>query len=138
MNSRASRSTGSPIRNRVLGVAAGGVAALSNAFLHPQLIIAGLLYILTKSPMLVALVTIVDKGAVGMPQLWASALLEHRPRKMPYLVLAGALRMVCFVGFIGALWRMAEGPTALRVTVFFVAYTLTRVFAGAAHVGKTR
>jgi len=62
MNSNASRSMGSPMRNRILGVAAGGVTSLSNAFLHPELIIAGLLYTLTGSAMLVALVTIVDKG----------------------------------------------------------------------------
>ena len=132
--SNPSGAMGSPKRNRVLGITAGSVAALSHAFLHPELIIAGLLYTLTGSPMLVALVTVINKGAVTMPQLWASTHLEHRPRKMPYLLLVGAIRTVCFAGLIASLWLMAEGLTALTLALFFVAYTLTCICAGAAHV----
>ena len=49
-------------RNHTLGVAAGAVGGLGTAFVHPELIIAGLVDALTQSTMLVAVVTIASNA----------------------------------------------------------------------------
>ena len=66
-------------RNHVLGVMAGALGSMAYAFLHPDLIIAGMIYALTGSWHLVAVTSIINKAGFLGPQLWASSRLEHRP-----------------------------------------------------------
>ncbi len=122
------------VRNHVLGVTSGGLAGLANAFLQPELILAGLVYALTRSPYSVAIVTIVSKAAVLGPQLWASSLIEHRPRKMPMFVLVIWIRAAGFVGMVLAMWWLSVEVSAWSLTAFFAAYAVTMVSAGAGHV----
>jgi len=121
-------------RNYALGVASGGLAGLGQAFLHPELILAGLVYALTGEPMLVAMVTIVNKAGSMLPQLWVSTHLEHRPRKMPYFVLTAAVHAACFACMIVAVWHMAREASAPALAMFFTAYFLTCLCGGAKHV----
>jgi len=121
-------------RNHVLGVSAGAIGILGRSFLHPELIIAGLVYALTGSAVLVALVTIINKaGALG-PQLWASSLLEHKPRKMPYFVVITWLRAAAFAGLLASLWLLTREVDGGNLALFFTAYLATCVLGGTGHV----
>lgn len=121
-------------RNHALGVAAGALGGLARAFLHPELIIAGLIYALTRSPLLVALVTIISKAGVLTPQLWASIHLEHRPKKMPYFVVVACVRAVCYAAMLATLWMLTREVTGLALALFFGAYLLVCACGGTAHV----
>ncbi len=121
-------------RNSRLGIAAGAVSGIGRALLHPELIIAGLIYTLTGSPMLVALVTIINKAGFLAPQLWASSQFEHRPRKMPFFILFTVLRMGGFALLILALWLLGQKVNAFSLTTFFVAYLVICVCGGAGYV----
>jgi len=137
-NTPSSLATGPAIpharRNRRLGVAAGAIGGLGQAFVHPELIIAGLIYALTGSPALVALVTIISKAGALAPQLWASSHLEHRPRKMPSFVLVTVVRSVGFAGLLAAMWLLTRQVAAVPLALFFAAYLLTCVCGGTGHV----
>ena len=61
--------TGAARRNQVLGISSGALANLAGAFLSPELIVVGMIYALTRSAFLVALVPIVVKIGMLAPQL---------------------------------------------------------------------
>lgn len=121
-------------RNHVLAVTAGAVGILGMSFLHPELIIAGLIYALTGSPMLVALVTIINKAGGLGPQLLASSFLEHRARKMPYFVLITWLRALAYAGLLASLWLLTRQVDAASLTLFFAAYLGTCILGGTGHI----
>jgi hypothetical protein len=121
-------------RNHRLGLASGAFAGTAMAFLNPELIFAGLIYALTRSPMLVALVTITSKAAILAPQLWASCHLEHRPRKMPSFVFVTALRALSAAALVGTMAWLTRGVSAWSLGLFFVAYFLIHATGGAGHV----
>jgi len=122
------------VRNYRLGVAAGAIGGLGVAFLHPELIIAGLIYALTKSAMLVALVTIISKAGSLGPQLWASTYLEHRPRKKSSFILIIVLRALGAAALVGAIWLLNRQVSTVSLAVFFGVYLWTCLCAGAGHV----
>lgn len=121
-------------RNHVVGVTAGAVGILGMSFLHPELIIAGLIYALTGSPMLVALVSIINKAGGLGPQLLASSFLEHRPRKMPYFVLVTWLRAGAYAVLLASMWLLTRQVDATSLTLFFAAYFGTCVLGGTGHI----
>ena len=121
-------------RNYRLGVLAGLFAGTSRDFLHPELIIAGLVYALTRSPVMVALVPIISKAGVFAPQLLVSTLVEHRPRRRPYFVMLTVARSLAMVALLGTIWLLARGVTPLALTAFFTAYLLVCMCGGAGYV----
>ncbi len=121
-------------RNYRLGVLAGLFAGASRDFLHPELIIAGLVYALTRSPVLVALVPIISKAGVLAPQLLVSSMMEHRPRRRPYFVALTVARSLALLALTGTIWLLAGGATPLALTAFFAAYLLFCICGGAGYV----
>jgi MFS family permease len=121
-------------RNYALGVASGGLGGLAHAFLHPELILAGMIYALTRSPTLVALVTIVSKAGALCPQLWAATHFEHKARKMPFFRGVALARIACYAVLVGSVCWMARGAGAPGLALFFIAYLAVCVMGGAGHV----
>ncbi len=121
-------------RNNRLGIAAGAISGVGRAMLHPELIIAGLIYTLTGSPMLVALVTIINKAGFLAPQLWASSRCEHHPRKMPFFVLTTVMMTGGFALLIFSTWLLGRGVNAFSLTMFFGAYLIMCTCGGAGYV----
>ena len=121
-------------RNYTLGIITGGLAGLAQAFLHPELIVAGLIWALTQSPMLVAGVTIISKAGALAPQLWASTHLEHRPTKMPYFVAVILVRAAALAAMVGTLSLLRTGGNGWGLAGFFAAYLAVCVSGGSARV----
>jgi len=121
-------------RNHRLGIAAGAVGSVGMSFLHPELIFAGLVYALTGSPMLVAVLTVVTKASSLAPQLLASSFSEHRPRKMPYFAMIAALRALTLLGLVAAMWGLTQAVNALTLGCLFVAVGMVWAWSGAGHV----
>ena len=121
-------------RNHALGVAAGAMGCTGTSFLHPELIVAGLVYALTKSIMLVAVLAIITKASVLAPQLLASGFFEHRARKMPYFAVMAVLRALTLLGLVAAMWGLTQAVNALTLTCLFVAFGLVWIWTGVGHV----
>ena len=121
-------------RNHVLGILAGTFGETAQDFLHPELILAGLVYALTESPVLVALVTIVSKAGVLAPQLLASGFIEHTPRRRPYFVFMTAARTLALAALVASIWLLTWRTDALTLTLFYAAYLAACICLGAAHV----
>jgi len=92
---------GGPVsrRNYVLGILNGALGTVAYDFVHPDLILAGLVFTLSRTAygegvafFLVAVLSIINKGGSLLPQLYVSSLLEHRPRKRPFYVLLTFIR----------------------------------------------
>ncbi len=110
--------------NHVAGVTAGMFAGTARDFLHPELILAGLMYSLTGSEYLVALVTIINKSGILFSQLPASTLIEHAPRRKPYFVLITIIRILAFAGVTAAMWLVTLDTNGSTLALFFAAYTV--------------
>lgn len=121
-------------RNHLLGVVSGMFAGTARDFLHPTLILAGLIYTLTGSTLLVALVTILNKAGVLAPQLLVSRFVEHTPRRRPYFIAVTVVRCTAFAALVGAMWLLSGSTTTLTLTLFFAVYLLTRISGGVGHV----
>lgn len=121
-------------RNHAIGVFAGAIGGVGISFIHPELVIAGMIYSVTESPTLVATVTILSKlGALG-PQLLASSYFEHHPRKMPSFFRVMLLRGLIIVGLLASMWGLTIAVNAWTLTAFFAAFLLLWAFSGAGHV----
>jgi len=121
-------------RNFVLGVLNGTIGTASFDFIHPELILAGLVYALTGSKLLVALVSVINKGASLLPQLYISSHLEHRPRKRPFYVALMFVRAASATVLIYGLWRLMEEASAAAFGIFFTGWLLTSLCGGASYV----
>ena len=121
-------------RNHVRGVVAGLFAALSRDFTHPQLILAGLIYALTDSAVLVALVTIINKAAVLAPQLFVSSLLEHADRRKPHFIVLTVVRSIAFLSVALSVGLLGWRTNALTLTAFFLCYTVMCSTSGGGHI----
>jgi len=121
-------------RNYVLGVLSGSAGTVAIDFLHPELILAGLIYALTRSATLVALVTVVSKAGVLAPQMLVGTGLEHRARKRPYFIALTAVRATALAAMIGAMGRLSAGTDPMVLGLFFLAYFISCMAAGASYV----
>lgn len=121
-------------RNHALGVTAGTVAAIAQDFLHPDMILVGLLYALTGSPVYASLVPVINKAGMLTPQLLAGSLLEHLPRRRPYFVAATIARAASFLGLAGTVWLLTVEVTGLYLALFFAAYLVMCMCTSLAHV----
>ncbi len=121
-------------RNHVLGVAAGAIGGMGQAFLRFELIFVGLIYALTESYMCVAIASVINKGGALAFQLLASTLLEHRPKKMPYYALIILLRATAYASLIGVMCLLTPDVGPALLTLFFAVFLLTQIFGGTSHV----
>lgn len=121
-------------RNHVLGVLAGMFAAPAMSFMRAELILVGLISVLTDSPFLIALVPILDKLGVLAPQLLVSSRLEHFPRRRPHFVALTVARSLAYASLVGAMWLLIRDVNALTLAVFFLAYLFVCVCNGTGHV----
>jgi len=121
-------------RNYVLGVLNGTIGAAAYDFIHPELILAGLIYAMTGSKLLVALLSVINKGASLLPQLYVGSRLEHQPRKRPYYIALMFVRAAAATMMVVALWRLTSRADAAALTLFFVSWLLTSVTFGTGYV----
>jgi len=121
-------------RNYTLGVVAGLFASVSRDFIHPELILVGLVYALTKSPLLAGLIPVINKGGVLAPQLIVGTLTEHAPRRRPYFIMAAIVRSVALGGVVVGMWLLTQGVTSATLAVFFGAYLVFCASSGACGV----
>lgn len=116
------------------GVTAGVFAAVARDFFHPQLILAGLVYAITKSPVLVALVTIINKAFTMGPQLLVSSFLEHSPRRRPQFIILTFARSSAYFLLVVGVWLMTNHESNLTITLFFVIYSFACLSNAFGHV----
>jgi len=121
-------------RNYRLGVLSGAAGTLTFDFLHPELILAGMLYALTESKLLVALVTVVSKAGILAPQLLVGTRLEHRALKRPYYIGLSAAKMAALAAMIASMSQLPGQRMAVPVVLFFLSYLVVCVCGGASHV----
>jgi MFS family permease len=128
-------------RNYVLGVLNGTLGTAAYDFVHPDLILAGLVYTFSVPAFgnrwayfLVAVLSIVNKGGSLLPQLFVSSYLEHRPYKRPFYAGLTVLRAVGAALLVTAIWLMASDVSAVTMGLFFFAFLIIAVCMGAGHV----
>ena len=121
-------------RNYALGVLNGSLGTLAFDFLHPELIIAGMIWALTGSKLLVALVTVVSKAGILAPQLLVGPRLEHRPLKRPYFVALGGLKLAALAAMIAAMTQLSGRGFGVALALFYLAYIVSCVCGGTAYV----
>ena len=126
--------TGAARRNQVLGISSGALANLAGAFLSPELIVVGMIYALTRSAFLVALVPIVVKIGMLAPQLWAGSRMEHLPRKMPYYTRMIQVRAAGFVAMVLAIWLLTRGVNVASLALLYASLLVINACGGAGHV----
>ena len=122
------------VRNHRLGVIAGLFAVTARDFVHPQLIMAGLVYALTKSTFLVALLALIDKAGILGPQLLVSSLFEHADRRRPHFITITIIRAATYALLAASVGLLCWEVSAWTLTVFFVAFTATRLSTASAIV----
>jgi len=120
-------------RNYLLGTLEGIIGNVSWDFLHPELILAGLVITMTGSWWLVALLAIINKGGSLLPQLYVGSTLEHKERKRPFFVALLVVRVAAVTVMFLAIPAMAGGVW-LAFGAFFAAYLVWCVCCGAADV----
>ncbi|MFP4140758.1 MAG: MFS transporter [Planctomycetota bacterium] len=121
-------------RNHRLGVTAGMFAGLARDFLHPDLILAGLIYALTRSWMLVALIPVINKlGGLG-PQLITGMILEHRPTRRPFFIGLTFVRSAAYAALGGTILLLAGEVSTLHLVLFYGVYMVCSVTNGMGYV----
>jgi MFS family permease len=132
---------GTSRRNYILGIINGTVGTVAYDFIHPDLILTGLVFALTLSTFgdtwayfLVAMVSIINKGGSLLPQLYVSSMLEHRPRKRPFYILLTFVRGFGAAMLLVAMWLLASRVDWLTLGLFFAAFLIVSVCMGAGYV----
>ncbi|MBM4019012.1 MAG: MFS transporter [Planctomycetes bacterium] len=134
---------GGPVsrRNYVLGILNGALGTVAYDFIHPDLILAGLVFTLSRTAygegvafFLVAVLSIINKGGSLLPQLYVSSLLEHRPRKRPFYVLLTFIRGGGAAALVLSIWLLASRVDALALAMFFISFLVIASCMGAGHV----
>ncbi|MFW6132645.1 MAG: hypothetical protein ACOC8F_02020 [Planctomycetota bacterium] len=121
-------------RNHVLGVAAGTVGNIARDFVHPEMILVGLIYAVTGSAVYAALIPVINKAGMLTPQLLAGSLVEHVPRRRPYFVAATVSRAAAFAGLAVTVWLLTLEVTGLYLFLFYAAYLAVLMCTSLAHV----
>ncbi|MFW6061913.1 MAG: MFS transporter [Planctomycetota bacterium] len=121
-------------RNHLLGVTAGAFAGVSRNFIHPELILGGLMYAVTGSAYAVALIPVLNKLGGLTPQLAVSTFLEHSPRRRPYFIALTVARTLAHFGVVAGMWVLTQRDDAAGLTIFFSMYMLLCITNGTGHV----
>lgn len=111
-------------RNFRLGVISGTMGGASNDFLHPELILAGFVYVLTGSTFAVAVVSVLNKAGIMIPQLVVGNMVESFSRRRPAYVIAAVVRLGSAAMMVASMAMLARfnGPVSLALfcsAVFF-------------------
>ena len=125
---------GTARRNYRLGVASGAFGTAGFDCIHPELILVGLVFALTGSVTLAALVTVISKAGMLAPQLLVGTRLEHRPWKRPYFIGFSVVRLAALAAMIASIPLLGLGVTPWRLTLFFGAYLAYCVCMGSGYV----
>jgi MFS family permease len=122
-------------RNYVLTVMNGAMGYLADSFVNPQLILAGFLYLLTKSTAMVGLLMIIDTAGQMWPQLFVSRYIEHWPRKLPTYIAATGVRVAGLLTLLASMVFMAAwGTSPWMLYLFFIGRLIHRSGEGCANV----
>jgi hypothetical protein len=121
-------------RNYLLGVLAGMFAGTSRNFINPELILVGLIYTLTRSPLLAGLIPLITKAGALAPQLLISSSIEHSPRRRPYFVLLTVTRSLALVGLVACMWLLTRSTGTWSLIGFYAAYLVVCICNGAGMV----
>jgi MFS family permease len=128
-------------RNYVLGVLNGALGTVAYDFVHPDLLLNGLIFAVSRPAFgdlwayfLVAILSVLNKGGSLLPQLYVSSHLEHRPRKQPFYIGLTVLRGIGAALLVSAIWLMASRVDAVTMGLFFLGFLIVAVAMGAGHV----
>jgi MFS family permease len=128
-------------RNYVLGVLNGTLGTAAYDFVHPDLLLNGLIFAVSRPAFgdkwayfLVAILSVLNKGGSLLPQLYVSSRLEHRPRKQPFYIGLTVLRGFGSVLLVMAIWLMTSRVDATTLGLFFAGFLIVAVVMGAGHV----
>ncbi len=100
-------------RNFWLCVGNGAIVNMGSAFFSFETVMAGLVYTLTGSALLVGLMTAMATSCWLWPQLIVGSRIEHQPRKMPVYRFSVVLRVIALAGMTAALWPLSGHPHIL-------------------------
>ncbi len=114
------------LRNYVLTVVNGAMGNLADAFLNPQLILSGFLYLLTRSTQLIGLLMIIESAGPMWPQILISRYIEHWPRKRPFYIASTCVRIVGLFLLMGSMIFLGRHVTSWALAMFFVGRFLHR------------
>jgi MFS family permease len=128
-------------RNYRLGVWNGTLGTAAYDFVHPELILTGLIFALTSRVygtgtafFLGALVSIINKGGALLPQLYVSSHLEHHARKRPFYILMTIGRAVGAMAMLGSIALLGWSVNALTLGLFYLAFLIVSVCGGAGYI----
>ncbi|MSP14528.1 MAG: MFS transporter [Chloroflexi bacterium] len=93
-------------RNFICGVGNSTLFAFGEALSSSSVVLPVYVTLLGGGPLLVGMLNPIAVGAWYLPQLFASALLQHQPRKLPYYVVFNSIRIAIW-GLMGALTLLA-------------------------------
>jgi MFS family permease len=105
--------TGIERRNFVGGLWHGALLALGMAFTQPTTVIASFVAELTGSTVWVGGLSTVLTVAAALPQLFVARLVEPRPRKMPFLLLAIYLRVASWALLAWLIYAIGDSDPEL-------------------------
>lgn len=115
-------------RNIALTIAEIVCFSVAMAFADAGTVLAGFVTTLTASTVLLGLAPTLQQLGMGLPQLAVARFLAHRPRKMPFLIVASLIRNLPFFILAAVAWLGAAPPVLL--TVFFVCFALFAIGMG--------
>ncbi len=127
-------------RNFALGVLAGMIGETARDFIQPQLILAGFFVALVGGAdrfwylFLVAMLTVVEKGAALGPQLLVGSRFEHLPRKRPVFIALSVARVAATVAMVASLWLLTKEASPATYALFYVVLFLSYAIGGSLHI----
>ncbi len=95
-------------RSFVLGVLSGALLGFSQALIDPALMLTWFVSELTRSSFLIGLVVPLANAGWCLPQMFISGYLQSRPRKLPFYIAMGAVRLVCWAALAGLTWFVSD------------------------------
>ena len=119
-------------RSFILTVLNGALFRFSMALADPALVLTWFVSELTTSGFLVGLVGPVAGAGWFLPQMFVSGYLQRRPRKLPFYVAAGAVRLAGWATLAALTWFISDRGVLL--VAFFTLYPLVQLAAGLAGI----
>ena len=121
-------------RNTRLLVLNGGLMMMAMTFVSSDLVLPAFVQTLTASSVLVGLAGALMRIGWAWPQVFISRIIEPKPKKMPFFVLAGTGRsVVWFAAGAMTFWLGGDKPTTLLVA-FMVLYGIATSLMGMTNV----
>jgi len=109
-------------RNFLLGVVNGALGRTGGSLTHPNLIIAAFVYEITKSTLLVGLISALWLAGLMWPQLYLSSRIEHRARKKPFYIFATIVRILLLAALAATVFASKAANHAWIIPIFFIIY----------------